>query len=149
MIVDQLHRAERYVPILPGLAAALAFLRRADLAALPDGRHEIQGDDVYAIVSRYHIKLQNDGVWEAHRRYIDLQCMLAGCERIGYAPLDGLAAGEYSRERDLVLATGQGDFITLAPGRFALLWPHDAHMPGVAATEPAPVHKVVIKLAVG
>lgn len=148
MIIDLLPRANLYLPNVPHLGDALAFLRRADLAELPDGRHEIAGDDAYASVSRYLTKPVERGVWEAHRRYIDLQCVLSGRERIGYAALDRLQASEYDPERDVLFAAGHGDTLTLEPGTFALLWPYDAHMPGLAVGEPAPVHKVVIKLAV-
>ena len=43
--------------------------------------------------------------------------------------------------------TGQGDVVTLTGGTFALLFPHDAHMPRLALGAPEPVKKIVIKIA--
>lgn len=148
MILDRLDHAGLYAPLSPGIAQALAFLARPELADLPDGRHDIAGDDVFALVSRYLTKPREEGVWEAHRRYIDLQHVVAGVERLGHAHPDRLTAGVYAADSDYLPLAGTGDLVTLAAGGFALLFPHDAHMPGLAVDHPGPVHKVVIKIAV-
>ncbi|MBK7541977.1 MAG: YhcH/YjgK/YiaL family protein [Candidatus Competibacteraceae bacterium] len=44
-----------------------------DLNALAEGRHELAGDALFALVQDYHTKPQSEGFWEAHRRYTDLQ----------------------------------------------------------------------------
>ena len=46
MILDDLEHASRYCPLNPGFRLGFEFLRRADLASLPSGRHEIDGDRV-------------------------------------------------------------------------------------------------------
>jgi YhcH/YjgK/YiaL family protein len=147
MILDRLDRAELYASLSPPLARAFAFLASPDLAGLADGRHEIDGDRLFAIVDRYITRPAAAGAWEAHRRYIDLQYVVAGSERLGHASLDRLVAGPYDADRDRLPLTGEGDVVTLSAGDFALLFPHDAHMPGLAAGAPAPVHKVVLKIA--
>jgi len=42
---------------------------------------------------------------------------------------------------------GAGDYLTVGAGQFVILWPGDAHMPGIAAGVPGPVRKVVVKIA--
>jgi YhcH/YjgK/YiaL family protein len=96
----------------------------------------------------YNSKLPEQGKWEAHRRYIDLQYITVGTERIGYAHLSRLAQGDYNLEKDFLALTGTGDFVTLSAGDFMLLFPEDAHMPGMAVDAPIPVKKVVVKIAV-
>ena len=44
--------------------------------------------------------------------------------------------------------SGQAEFLTLGPGEFMLLWPGDAHMPGIAVGDPAPIKKLVVKIGV-
>jgi len=39
--------------------------------------------------------------------------------------------------------------VTLLAGEFILLWPGEAHMPGMAIDEPACVRKIVVKIAAG
>ena len=119
-----------------------------DLQGAATGTFEIAGTQVYAIVQDYDTLLLNQGVWEAHRRYIDLQYMVSGTERIGYAHVGRMSPGVYDPARDFLPLAGEGDFLTFGPGDFMLLFPEDAHMPRIAVGAPAPVRKVVVKVAV-
>ncbi len=147
MILDALQRVSAYVALGPALARGLRFLRDRDLAALPDGRLALDGDRVFAIVSRYTPRAGTAGPWEAHRRYLDIQALAAGAERIGVADVDTLRVTHpYAGDRDCLLLAGRGTWFTLRPGAFAVFWPHDAHAPGHAAGRPAPVKKIVVKV---
>lgn len=149
MITDRLANADLYRATNPAVARALTWVQQTDVAALPDGRYAIEDDRMFALVQRYVTKPLADGRWEAHRRYIDLQVVVAGQERIGYAHIDRLHTDPYDPERDLTWLSGAGDMVTAPAGSFILLWPEDAHMPGIAVDQPEPVTKVVIKIAVG
>ena len=81
----------RKIEGIKGLEAGLEFLERANLAALPDGRHAIQGDEVYALVMRAPSKSPADARFESHRDYIDIQYLLSGDETMGVLPIEELA----------------------------------------------------------
>ena len=150
MIVDTLTNADSYTAALPGLDLAFAFLRRTDLASLPDGRHELDGKRVYALLQSYSTKPRQGGKPEAHRRYVDVQCLLIGREVCGYAPLSPAltVSTPYDAERDYMLFNETAcDFITLSPGSFAVFLPQDAHLPGCQSGDVAEaVRKVVVKI---
>lgn len=149
MILDKLENAAIYREMEPNLVSAFGFLVGNDLSSLPVGRHEIDGEDVYAMVAEYDTKPKQGAKWEAHRRYIDIQCVVQGAEQIGWAIVDDLdVTQDYDAGKDCVLLEGEGQFFTLRPGLFALLHPHDAHMPGLAIQEPVKAKKVVVKVAV-
>ena len=141
MLIDYLPNAERYCPIHPGLAGGFAFLRRADLAQLPDGRHEIDAERVFAVVSRGQGRGREQSLLEAHRRYLDIQLVLQGAETISWAPLRTLRPKEsYSVEKDLVFLDGpEAGSVTLQQGWFALFYPEDAHKPCCHPGRPADV----------
>ena len=63
-------------------------------------------------------------------------------------PTARLQAGDYIPEKDITWLIGSGDFVTLAAGQFAIVWPGDAHMPGLDAGVPGTVRKIVVKIAV-
>ena len=86
MIADQLANAHRYRDLGPRIARAFEFIARTDLESLADGRYELDGSNVFALVQRYTSKPEADGIWEAHRLHADLQFVVAGEERIGYGP---------------------------------------------------------------
>jgi biofilm protein TabA len=148
MVYDLLSNAHLYTALGPRIALGFRFLAEHDLDALPTGRHEIDGDRVFALVSDYEPKPLSAGRWEAHRRYLDLQYVSKGTERFGIVPIERLAAGEYVPEKDITWLTGTGDHLTLAAGQFAIVWPGDAHMPGLDAGVPGTVRKIVVKIAV-
>lgn len=148
MILDDLDHADQYLGLGSGFALAFEFLRTADLLALAPGRHELDGARVFALVSDYETKAESASVWEAHRRHVDVQYVPSGVERCGVAPLTQLTPHPYDEEKDVLFATGVGEFVTLSPGRFIVLFPQDGHMPGVSVSGPTFVRKVVVKVAI-
>ena len=149
MIIDRIDNASIYNGVAPRLAAALAYLRDTDFAGMELGRYDIAGDEIYAMVQAYTTKAVSTGLWEAHRRYIDVQYVVSGNECMGYANLGGLTVSqEYEEKDDYLLLEGEGDFLTMPAGTFIILGPQDAHMPQIAAGTPCEVSKVVVKVAV-
>ena len=149
MILDRLSNADLYSGLPARLWQGLQYLRSHNLAELEAGRHDIDGDRLYALVQEYTTRLASECRYEAHRKYFDIQCIAAGAERIGWAPLASMQETiNYSEEKDVAFYQGQGDLFTLSAGMFALFAPHDVHMPCVQAASPSVVRKIVIKAAV-
>lgn len=149
MIVDRLSNrsVDTYVP--PRVRQALEYLRATDMTAVPIGRHELDGDRLMAIVQDYVTKPADQCVWEAHRRYVDVQYVVHGVERVGHAPLERCRERvPYDGERDVALYHPGTQYVTLTAGMLAILGPDDVHSPGVALGEPLAVRKVVMKAAV-
>lgn len=148
MIIDLLANMYLYEGLNARIDRAFAYLRETDLTALEPGDYEIDGKNIYARALTYTTRVPENGVWEAHRRYIDLQVMVLGDERVCYAPLIRLTPGAYDEAKDFLRLSGEGDSITLPSGSFMLLWPTDGHMPCLAVDRPEPIKKVVVKIAV-
>lgn len=85
MIYDTLENIHLYDGIQPGVVRGLRFLAETDFSKLADGRHEIDGDDVFANLMSYDSRAVNDTP-EAHRAYIDIQYLISGVELVGVAP---------------------------------------------------------------
>src|SRR4051812_13421544 len=100
MILDHLDRAGYYAAISPGIARALEALRDG-IGAKPDGRYEIDGDGVVALVQSYQSKTTDFAVWETHQRYIDVQFIVEGAERMGCVGIDKACVKQsYDSQRD-------------------------------------------------
>ena len=65
-------------PGLKGLERAFEYLSRTDLASLPLGHTDIEGDDVYVLILEGETKPPEQVRFEAHRRYIDIQIVVPG-----------------------------------------------------------------------
>ena len=83
MIIDILENASLYEEMYPLLRKAFDFLKSGDYKELAPGKYEIEGSDVYAMVQQYETRPLEDGVWEAHRKYIDIQFVYDGIELMG------------------------------------------------------------------
>lgn len=149
MIIDLLRNLPQYLPIAEGFGKAATFLLRENLDQLAAGRHEIDGDNAYAMVFRGAGRPREGARLEVHRRYIDIQFVLTGLDNIGWTPLSQccLPDGDYIPERDVRFYLDEpAVWLPLRPGTFAIFLPEDAHMPSISA---APIDKIVVKVAVG
>lgn len=149
MIHDALPNFALYTELSPRFSAAAYFLATTDLTALPEGRVEIEGDDVFANVQDYATHDDNPGRYEAHRAYADIQVVVSGAERIGVAARTPCleVAEPYDEKRDIEFVRAEGRLVPLFAGQFLVLFPHEAHQPGVhPASGPANVRKVVVKV---
>lgn len=148
MILDRIEQADLYVSVNPHLAKAFAFLRQEGLDKLPDGRHDIDGDNVYAIIIKGTGQPRSKAKLEMHRKYIDLQYVVSGGDDMGWKnhKFCKNSAGDYNPETDAELfGDTPSAWLTLTPGDFAVFFPEDAHAPGAGQRE---FHKVVVKVAV-
>lgn len=151
MILDTLENAARYEPLNSRFAMAFAFLRTVD-GTQESGRHDIDGDHCFALVQTYATKPVEKALFEAHRKYIDVQFVHSGRETILWAPLSMMTEETmaYSDEKDAALwkLTADTTPLHVSAGQFAILWPEDAHAPCVEWGAPGQVFKVVVKVAV-
>jgi biofilm protein TabA len=152
MILADFNDISQQAMLTPNMEKAIDFLRRTDLTSLPEGRVAIDGDEVYAIVSVYTTKpLDRLVELEGHKKYVDIQLLLAGREVIGWASAKALPVTvPYDEDKDFWngnLAIEQLTFLRLAAGQAAVFYPSDAHAPQAADGEPTPVKKIVVKVA--
>jgi len=148
MILDHITNAGLYANLSPLFKRAFDYINETDLSALPAGKYEIDGDRLFAMIFEYVTKEPGAGVWEAHRRYIDLQYIVRGTEQIWFGRVDRFRQGVYEEEKDFLPLSGEGESLTLGEGDFMVLFPADAHMPSMAAYQPTMVKKAVFKIAV-
>jgi len=151
MIVSDLDHIDHQIASTPGLQKAFAFLRADNIHGLPDGRVEIDGERVFALVQRYETMITEAPRFECHRKYIDVQFIVSGEEVIGWAPLSRMTITEaYDADKDICFGTvamGKWTRAYLQEGQLAVLWPEDGHAPKLAGKASSPVMKIVVKVA--
>ena len=80
MIIDRVENMEYYESILPGLKNGLKTLR--ELPSRVVGRYEFEGG--FLMIQEGDTKPMDEGTFEAHRKYVDVQIMLEGCEELAW-----------------------------------------------------------------
>ena len=150
MILDSLTRADSYRALGPRIAAGLDYLASFD-PETPVGRHLIEGEDLFAMVQRYDTAPATEKRFESHLRYIDIQYIVSGRERMLHAPADSLVVdAPYNDEKDVAFYhdPDQSSSFLVLPGNFAIFFPADGHKPGCMAGGRDAVAKVVVKVRV-
>lgn len=106
------------------------------------------GVDVFVNVQSVQTKTDESGMMEAHDVFVDFQYMVKGEEKIIYAPKKGLAVGEeYNEAKDRAFYRWEkGEAVTYTDGEGVVLYPEEAHLPGLAVNESKLVKKAVVKI---
>lgn len=148
MIIDTLSNLNAYSNLHPLISVALDKLAALDYAKLDTGEHELSGRDLFACVAEEKGRAEDEAPLEAHRKYLDIQIVLRGEDRMGWKPLANCQCptANYDEERDIQFFSDVPDcWIPVRSGQFVIFFPEDAHAPLVSD---GLIRKMVLKLAV-
>lgn len=150
MVIDHLQHAAKYYHLGTGIEKALRFLQENDLLSLENGKHPIIEDQVFAMVQEYETKDPALEKLESHKKFIDVQYVVKGAERMGHALLATQTPSRaYNPEDDYMLFDEKPAFFSLIKeGMFTIFYPTDLHMPCIQDHEASWVKKIVIKVSV-
>jgi YhcH/YjgK/YiaL family protein len=149
MIIDKIENTHFYKGLSKRIEKAFDYIRETDLKNIKPGKYEIDGENIFALISEYKTKAESEGKLEAHRKYLDVQYVIEGEELMGYAPLgDQIILEPYKEENDIVFFTGEKSFTKVSTGMFAIFFPEDVHMPGINTGKISDVKKIVIKVRI-
>ncbi|MBO7672949.1 YhcH/YjgK/YiaL family protein [bacterium] len=146
MIFDKIENVKVY-PQIPDFVAD--FIRNVNSQQQTGKVYLVDDKSVWANVDEYTTKPYENCKFEAHKRYIDIQFMLSGEEKIETAFTNELEISDsYDENRDVMFLkdTGNKVILPMKKGYFALFYPTDAHKPQVAFSRPEKVKKVVVKM---
>ena len=128
---------------------ALDFLRATDFNAL--GVVEIDGKNIYAQIIDLTTRPAEENRPEVHRRYIDIQYLAWGEEKIGIAIDTGnnKVSESLLEQRDIIFYhhCENESFIKMTPGSYAIFFPQDVHRPGCILQTASEIRKIVVKVA--
>ena len=147
MIYDHIKNIGLYKGLAPAIDLALDYIAGVG-ADVEVGTHPLDLG-VKAVVSEYETRPTNELGYEAHRRYIDIQLAVVGTELVRCKPLalvtetipydPACDAARYADEPGIDTVIGEGYFL--------LVFPEDAHEPGLApGGVSGKVKKVVMKV---
>lgn len=147
MICTKLKYIETYKGIDANLDKAIDYLINTDLSTLNLGRNEVDGDRVYINRFQYQTIPEEEGIFEAHEKHLDIHLLLSGRERMGIGDIDRMTVKEKDIENDGILYDGPIEQqIHLEPGDALIAFPHDAHMVKLESSGISSVDKIVVKV---
>ena len=129
---------------------AFQYYKNNDLLKLAPGKYLIDGENVFAAVSEYDTQDPAERKWENHKKYIDIQILLSGKEKMSKASYaEATPDVPYNETKDIEFRKATNGKTYLAePGTFFMFFPSESHMPNQNADGVVKVKKVVFKVSV-
>ena len=147
MIYDIIANAASYKGMNPNLDTAIDFMLSHDLNALPFGRTEIDGSNVFLNKMEAEAMPADRKLFEVHQVYMDIQIDLQGSEAIETGDVRQFSCPDFSAEKDV----GFGDCpavasCVLTPGSFTVCMAGEPHKPGILVGDDPHLVKCVLKV---
>ena len=103
---------------------------REKILSLENGSYDVGYNRIKMNVGKYFTKKENDKFWESHKRYLDVQIMIDGSERVAINNIRNMRQKSFDSERDLVILEGNKLFdIVIENGDVLVFFPNDVHKP--------------------
>jgi len=148
MILDTLDNYHLYQSVNERIAKGFEFLHNTDLDAIPPGKHDIDGDTIFALVQEYQTKPLAECKLESHKKYIDIQYVIRGEEFMGITTKNNQKILEVNEEKDYTFYEGTTSLVRVSKGMFTIFFPDDLHQPCVQTKLVSEVKKVVITVLI-
>lgn len=145
MVIDRIENYRHYAALHPLLEEGVQFA--LSLKEAPAGRYDKGA--FFVLVQEGETLPLEEGLYETHKRYWDLQIVAEGEELVQWQDVSLLEEeAAYSEEKDMAFWKGEGILFPVSQGMFYLAMPQDAHMPCRTKGEPQQYRKLVLKLPV-
>lgn len=131
-------------------AKAFEFLKENDLKSLPTGKQTLS-EGLTVSIEEYTTREPGKEWLEGHKKNIDLQFIVEGCELQGYAKIQTAAeiVNPYTDKKDVGhYLVPTINYHVIRPYQFTIFFPDDIHMTNIQYGEKAKVRKIVFKVAV-
>ncbi|ANI30794.1 toxin-antitoxin biofilm protein TabA [Yersinia entomophaga] len=152
MITGNIHHLD-LLPYFPQpLRAAIEYVKQHINAETPLGKHDIDGNNLFVLVSNDCTDWQENRRAEYHAKYLDIQIVLAGQEGMAFSNLPaGETETDWLADKDIAflpvgISAQNEKMILMQPSDFIVFYPGEVHKPLCAVGEKAHVRKAVVKM---
>lgn len=149
--IDEI-RSNKWLSGIEDFTRIAGIIDNTDFSKLEDGTFDMD-NGLFYILSTYNTASGlRDKPAEAHRKNIDLQYLIYGEEKAGYADIRNPKKSQqiYDEKNDIELFSriDNESFITLKKGMYVVFFPQDVHRPGISIDGTRGVRKAIFKLPV-
>lgn len=135
MYIGKIERSARIEALHPGFKTLFDYVAKHDFDALPLGRIEVDGDNLYIMNLDIAGADKEAQPLEMHRKYIDVHILLGGADAIGWKPIESIEAysQDYDESADCALSPDAPQFyVDMRPGDVCIVYPEDPHAPAIS-----------------
>lgn len=152
MIIASLKDIDMQIGCDSSIKIVIEFLKNNLNKEIPLGRFELGENDLFGYSQKYKTKEADEDLrYEAHKKYIDVQYIISGSEKMRWVNISDLnITNEYDAVGDCILGTYNDiDYreIKFNAGDVVIIYPEDAHATSIVDhTGCQNVCKLVIKV---
>lgn len=132
----------------PNYLKAVEYIEKTDLSELENGKHHIDGDNLFVNIVDSQMKTAAEARLEVHDKYIDIQVPLSKAERFGVKPRKDCKEpdGEFNADKDIMFFKDKDwTEVSVEPGKAITFDPDMAHAPLIGEDT---IHKAIFKVKV-
>ena len=159
MIITNVNNEIQNKSLAKDIRFCIEFAKKNEnkILSLVNGSYDVGYNNIKMNLGKYFTKSENDKFWESHKKYLDVQIMINGTEKVAINDIRDMEVKSFDEERDLTILEGDKAFdIIMETGDVLVFFPNDVHKLELNVSENDDsgnirkiVTKVVFKIEIG
>ena len=152
MIITNVNNEIQNKSLAKDIRFCIEFVKKNEnkILSLVNGSYDVGYNDIKMNLGKYFTKSENEKFWESHKKYLDVQIMINGTEKVAINDIRDMEVKSFDEEKDLTILEGDKAFdIIMKTGDVLVFFPNDVHKPELNVSEnddSGNIRKIVTKV---
>ena len=152
MIITNVNNEIQNKSLAKDIRFCIEFAKKNEnkILSLVNGSYDVGYNNIKMNLGKYFTKSENEKFWESHKKYLDVQIMINGTEKVAINDIRDMEVKSFDEEKDLTILEGDKAFdIIMKTGDVLVFFPNDVHKPELNISETdnsGSIRKIVTKV---
>lgn len=152
MIITNVNNEIQNKSLAKDIQFCIEFAKKNEnkILSLVNGSYDVGYNNIKMNLGKYFTKSENEKFWESHKKYLDVQIMINGTEKVAINDIRDMEVKSFDEEKDLTILEGNKAFdIVMKTGDVLVFFPNDVHKPELNVSEnddSGNIRKIVTKV---
>ena len=152
MIITNVNNEIQNKSLAKDIRFCIEFAKKNEnkILSLVNGSYDVGYNNIKMNLGKYFTKSENEKFWESHKKYLDVQIMINGTEKVAINDIRDMEVKSFDEEKDLTILEGDKAFdIIMKTGDVLVFFPNDVHKPELNISEndnSGNIRKIVTKV---
>ena len=152
MIITNVNNEIQNKSLAKDIRFCIEFAKKNEnkILSLVNGSYDVGYNNIKMNLGKYFTKSENEKFWESHKKYLDVQIMINGTEKVAINDIRDMEVKSFDEEKDLTILEGDKAFdIIMKTGDVLVFFTNDVHKPELNVSEndnSGNIRKIVTKV---
>ena len=152
MIITNVNNEIQNKSLAKDIRFCIEFAKKNEnkILSLVNVSYDVGYNNIKMNLGKYFTKSENEKFWESHKKYLDVQIMINGTEKVAINDIRDMGVKSFDEEKDLTILEGDKAFdIIMKTGDVLVFFPNDVHKPELNVSEnddSGNIRKIVTKV---